>query len=233
MFEHSGRGLAADLFSCVGYSWASRALIFIAKLARLGSYLFRDAFSERPQKALSNFQDALVWRRKGLPLKELLDAVLRPELFVHFEIETLGNMPEHFWDMTIAVNLTAEELIDEELAKRELMKENGRIVCISSISGIAGNFGQTNYSTAKSGVIKVIDRKSGGLVCPQSGYLLEDTDVVIFDVLGDDQKRPLSEELRKACMHGNFRARGDSPDHRSPGHLHPQADGGNRQQHGQ
>ena len=71
--------------------------------------------------------------------------------------KTLGNMPEHFWDMTIAVNLTAEEMIDEELAKRELMKENGRIVCISSISGIAGNFGQTNYSTAKSGVIGYVE----------------------------------------------------------------------------
>ncbi|MDI9245988.1 3-oxoacyl-ACP reductase [Marinobacter sp. CHS3-4] len=71
--------------------------------------------------------------------------------------KTLGNMPEHFWDMTIAVNLTAEEHIDEELMKRELLKENGRIVCISSISGIAGNFGQTNYSTAKSGVIGYVE----------------------------------------------------------------------------
>ena len=71
--------------------------------------------------------------------------------------KTLGNMPEHFWDMTIAVNLTAEEHIDEELMKHELLKENGRIVCISSISGIAGNFGQTNYSTAKSGVIGYVE----------------------------------------------------------------------------
>ncbi|OLF82107.1 MULTISPECIES: 3-oxoacyl-ACP reductase [unclassified Marinobacter] len=71
--------------------------------------------------------------------------------------KTLGNMPEHFWDMTIAVNLTAEELIDEELMHQELLCENGRIVCISSISGIAGNFGQTNYSTAKCGVIGYVE----------------------------------------------------------------------------
>lgn len=71
--------------------------------------------------------------------------------------KTLGNMPEHFWDMTIAVNLTAEELIDEELMRRELLRENGRIVCISSISGIAGNFGQTNYATAKCGVIGYVE----------------------------------------------------------------------------
>jgi 3-oxoacyl-[acyl-carrier protein] reductase len=74
--------------------------------------------------------------------------------------KTLGNMPEHFWDMTIAVNLSAEELIDEELMHRELLRENGRIVCISSISGVAGNFGQTNYSTAKSGVIGYVEALS-------------------------------------------------------------------------
>ena len=71
--------------------------------------------------------------------------------------KTLGNMPEHFWDMTIAVNLTAEELIDEELMHQELLRATGGIVCISSISGIAGNFGQTNYSTAKCGVIGYVE----------------------------------------------------------------------------
>lgn len=71
--------------------------------------------------------------------------------------KTLGNMPEHFWDMAIAVNLTAEEHIDAELMKQDLLNENGRIVCISSISGIAGNFGQTNYAAAKSGVIGYVE----------------------------------------------------------------------------
>lgn len=71
--------------------------------------------------------------------------------------KTLGKMPEHFWDTTIAVNLTAGQLIDDELKQRELIRDNGRIVCISSISGIAGNFGQTNYACAKSGVIGYVE----------------------------------------------------------------------------
>ena len=71
--------------------------------------------------------------------------------------KTLGNMPEHFWDMAIAVNATAEEHIDEELLSQEILRENGRIVCVSSISGIAGNFGQTNYACAKSGVIGYVE----------------------------------------------------------------------------
>ena len=60
-------------------------------------------------------------------------------------------------DRTIAVNLTAEEHINETLSQRALLRDNGRIVCISSISGIAGNFGQTNYATAKCGVIGYVE----------------------------------------------------------------------------
>ncbi|WP_166261578.1 3-oxoacyl-ACP reductase [Marinobacter salicampi] len=71
--------------------------------------------------------------------------------------KTLGNMPEHFWDMTIAVNLIAEELINDALFEQNLLRENSRIVCVSSISGIAGNFGQTNYSTSKCGVIGYVE----------------------------------------------------------------------------
>ncbi len=71
--------------------------------------------------------------------------------------KTLGKMPEHFWDMAIAVNLTAEELINDALLEQELLRENARIVCVSSISGIAGNFGQTNYATSKCGVIGYVE----------------------------------------------------------------------------
>ena len=36
--------------------------------------------------------------------------------------------------------------IDDELLAREVIRQNGRIVCVSSI-GIAGNAGQANYAT--------------------------------------------------------------------------------------
>ena len=36
---------------------------------------------------------------------------------------------------------------------REVIRENGTIVCVSSMSGIAGNAGQANYATSKAGVI--------------------------------------------------------------------------------
>jgi 3-oxoacyl-[acyl-carrier protein] reductase len=53
----------------------------------------------------------------------------------------------------ISINLTAPERITEELLARDAIHRNGRIIGVSSISGIAGNAGQTNYSTSKAGVI--------------------------------------------------------------------------------
>jgi 3-oxoacyl-[acyl-carrier protein] reductase len=69
----------------------------------------------------------------------------------------LLNMSEYAWRSTIAVNLTAPERITMELLERELVRDNGRIVCVSSISGIAGNVGQTNYATSKAGLLGLVE----------------------------------------------------------------------------
>lgn len=70
--------------------------------------------------------------------------------------KTLGRMTAELWDTVIAINLTAPQRIDSELFARKAVRDNGRIVCVSSISGIAGNAGQTNYSTSKAGVIGLV-----------------------------------------------------------------------------
>jgi len=71
--------------------------------------------------------------------------------------KTLGGMPEKFWDMVIDINLSSEERINAALLEGEVIKPGGRIVCVSSMSGIAGNFGQSNYAVSKSGVIGMVD----------------------------------------------------------------------------
>lgn len=67
--------------------------------------------------------------------------------------KTLANMPEHWWKMTIDINLTAEERINEALFKDGTVNKDGRIICVSSMVGISGQIGQTNYSASKAGVI--------------------------------------------------------------------------------
>ena len=66
--------------------------------------------------------------------------------------KTLAGMSEDQWDSVLAVNLESIERINAALTERV-----SRIVCVSSVSGIAGNRGQANYATSKAGVIGVVD----------------------------------------------------------------------------
>ncbi len=66
--------------------------------------------------------------------------------------KTLRNMKPQWWEQVIEVNLAAIVRINEKLLDGGL-KTGARMVCVSSIGGIAGNPGQTNYGATKSGVI--------------------------------------------------------------------------------
>jgi 3-oxoacyl-[acyl-carrier protein] reductase len=75
----------------------------------------------------------------------------------------LANMKEDGWSSAIAVNLTAPERITAELLDQGLVRPNGRIIGVSSIAGIAGNVGQTNYAASKAGVIGLVHALSDQL----------------------------------------------------------------------
>jgi 3-oxoacyl-[acyl-carrier protein] reductase len=69
----------------------------------------------------------------------------------------LANMKEDGWRSAIAVNLTAPEQITRALVADGILGAGGRVVLTSSIAGIAGNAGQTNYATSKAGLIGLVD----------------------------------------------------------------------------
>jgi 3-oxoacyl-[acyl-carrier protein] reductase len=77
--------------------------------------------------------------------------------------KTLGRMAPEQWDSVLAVNLSSQERITSELLERDLIGAGGRIVCVSSVSGIAGNRGQTNYATSKAGVIGLVGALAGAV----------------------------------------------------------------------
>ncbi|HHM2323553.1 3-oxoacyl-ACP reductase [Acinetobacter baumannii] len=70
--------------------------------------------------------------------------------------KTLANMKSELWDLVININLSAAERVNDYLLENDGLNANGRIVCVSSISGIAGNLGQTNYAASKAGVIGLV-----------------------------------------------------------------------------
>lgn len=66
--------------------------------------------------------------------------------------KTLGKMPRHLWDQVITLNFEKVVKMNHTFLETNLLNEHARIICISSISGIAGNFGQTNYACSKAGI---------------------------------------------------------------------------------
>jgi 3-oxoacyl-[acyl-carrier protein] reductase len=70
---------------------------------------------------------------------------------------TIAKMPEERWATLMEINLSGEERINDALLAGDLLAPNGRIVGVSSMAGIAGNNGQTNYAASKAGVIGMVE----------------------------------------------------------------------------
>jgi 3-oxoacyl-[acyl-carrier protein] reductase len=62
-------------------------------------------------------------------------------------------LSEDDWDQVLEVNLKGAFLASKVVLKKMLKQRNGKIVNISSIIGIVGNPGQSNYSASKAGLI--------------------------------------------------------------------------------
>lgn len=67
--------------------------------------------------------------------------------------KTLANMTPEYWDAVLAVNLNAPQVLTQALLDSGTLHDNARVVLLASISGIAGNRGQTNYAASKAGLI--------------------------------------------------------------------------------
>ena len=71
---------------------------------------------------------------------------------------TIARMDAARWNQVMAVNLSAPIRTTQELLDAGAIKAGGRIVGIASLSGIAGNKGQTNYALSKAGMIGWIEQ---------------------------------------------------------------------------
>lgn len=66
--------------------------------------------------------------------------------------KTIARMKPEYWEQALDINLAAVSRMTDALVAGPL-NEGGRIICLSSVAGIAGNVGQTNYAASKAGII--------------------------------------------------------------------------------
>lgn len=65
----------------------------------------------------------------------------------------LATMSENDWDLVLSVNLKGAFNCSKAVIRPMIKARGGRIISISSVSGIIGNAGQTNYAASKAGLI--------------------------------------------------------------------------------
>lgn len=107
-------------------------------------------------------------------------------------------MKDDEWDNVIATNLTGTFNLTKALIKNMIKNRYGRIINISSVSGLMGNPGQVNYSSAKaglSGFTKSLAKEVGsrGITVNSVAPGFIETDMTAF--LDDNAKNKLLEDI--------------------------------------
>ncbi|MHC2067205.1 3-oxoacyl-[acyl-carrier-protein] reductase [Bremerella sp. T1] len=108
----------------------------------------------------------------------------------------LPRMTDEEWDTVINTNLRGMFLFSRAASKYMMRARFGRIINISSVSGIMGNPGQTNYSASKAGMIgftRSLSRELAGrkvtinAICP--GFIESDMTKALGPAVEDEVKK--------------------------------------------
>ncbi len=112
-------------------------------------------------------------------------------------------MREDDWDTVLNVNLTAAFKLSKAVLRGMMKKRWGRIIGITSIVGVTGNPGQTNYAASKAGMIGytkslAYEVGSRGITvnCLAPGYIA----TAMTDELSDDVKEGMLTKIPAGRM---------------------------------
>ncbi len=132
-------------------------------------------------------------------LSELEEKELAPNILINNAAITRDNllmkMRDEEWDSVLGANLDAVFHLTRNLIRPMLKARYGRIVNISSVVGLSGNAGQSNYVAAKAGIIGFT--KSLALESAKRGVT---ANVVAPGFIDTDMTRALGENQRNAII---------------------------------
>lgn len=136
---------------------------FLGAGARVAIWDYSDGALEAAKSELSQFGDKVVFTKVDVSKSSSCEEAAKA---LPFALDILVNnagitrdksfkkMTSDEWDAVIATNLTGVFTVTKSLFEKfNSTSQAKRIINISSIVGLFGNFGQTNYAAAKAGVI--------------------------------------------------------------------------------
>jgi len=108
-------------------------------------------------------------------------------------------MGKEAWDRVVATDLTGVFLVSQEAAKAMVRKKvAGRIINITSVVGLMGNAGQTNYAAAKAGVVgftKALAREIGSRGITVNAIAPGYIETAMTDTLSAESKEALNRQI--------------------------------------
>ena len=102
------------------------------------------------------------------------------------------------WDAVVRTNLTSAFLVSRAVARHMIKRRSGSIVNISSVVGIIGNGGQTNYSASKAGLIgftKSLAREVGSRSVRVNALAPGFIDTAMTEKIGAEAKEKLKASI--------------------------------------
>ncbi len=103
-------------------------------------------------------------------------------------------MSEDDWDTVIRTNLKSAYNCSKAVLRPMFKQRSGRIINITSVSGLAGQAGQTNYSASKAGMIgftKALAKEAGARGITVNAVAPGFVPTVLTDVLNEEQKKAI------------------------------------------
>ena len=104
-------------------------------------------------------------------------------------------MDDEDYDKVMAVNLRAAFVATRVAARSMIKNKFGRIISLSSVAGVMGQAGSTNYAASKAGLIgmtksvaREIGKKNVTANCIAPGFIMTDMTKVLPDVVKDGAK---------------------------------------------
>jgi 3-oxoacyl-[acyl-carrier protein] reductase len=125
-----------------------------ATAGELGPEVTFDAVDVRDRQAVQDWVDAVVGRHGRIDVLVNNAGVLRDSQLVKVKDgELTKQMSEQDFDLVVDVNLKGVFNCGQAVAPQMIKQGSGIILNASSIVGLDGNFGQTNYVATKAGVV--------------------------------------------------------------------------------
>lgn len=119
----------------------------------------------------------------------------------------LLRLSESDWDLVIKVNLKSVFNLTKAVQRHMIRQRMGSIINLSSVVGIEGNFGQSNYSASKAGIIGFT--KS---VAMELGSRNIRVNAIAPGFIETEMTKKLPEEIRKEWIEDIPLKRGGTPD---------------------